>query len=149
MAAREVPAPRYGSVGSCRSFPEPAFPARAFLGMRSQGCWFGEPARMEGIWGKSVGPLLWLTPSPPALGSEAAPGMGPSRLALHLLPQQREPQPQHPPVRVYREMKLLQVSGGKRKGGKKFPASARQQEPSLSLANLRPIPHGLSGLCVC
>lgn len=91
VAAREVPAPRYGSTGLSRSFPEPAFPAQAFLGMRSQGCWFGEPARMEGIWGKSVGPLLWLTPSPPARGSKAAPGMGPSHLALHLRPQQREP----------------------------------------------------------
>ena len=56
-----------------------------------------------------------------------------------------------PPLRVYREMMLPWVSGRKREGGKQFSASARQQEPSLSLANLRPIPHGLSeprGLCV-
>lgn len=77
MAAREVPAPRYGFAGLCRSFPEPAFPARAFLGMRSQSCWFGEPARMVGIWGKCMGPLLWLTPSPPVTGSEATTRMDP------------------------------------------------------------------------
>jgi len=76
VAAREVPAPRYGFAGLCRSFPEPAFLAQAFLGMRSQGCWFGEPARMVGIWGKCMGPLLWLTPSAPTTGSEAATGMG-------------------------------------------------------------------------
>lgn len=151
MAAREVPAPRYGLAGSCRSFPEPAFPARTFLGMRSQGCWFGAPARMVGIWGKWMGPLLRLTPSPPPTGWTRLSGVAVARhegrhLAVHLQLWKRVSQPRASPLllRVCRGMMLPWVSGRKKKkkkkkeGGKKFPARARQPEPSLSLANLRP-----------
>lgn len=126
--------------------------------MRSQDCWFGEPARMVGIWGKCMGPLLWLTPSLPATGSEATTGLGPGSPGWHRSGEVRCSAPHSAPpascirlVCVYREMMLLRVSGGEREGEETFPASASQQEPSLSLANLRPIPHGLSeprGLCV-
>lgn len=117
--------------------------------MRSQGCWFGAPARMVGIWGKWMGPLLRLTPSPPPTGWARLSGVPVAwrkgrHLARHLQLWKGVSQPHASPPSpcLPRDDASLGFWWKKKKkereGGKKFPARTRQPEPSLSLTNLRP-----------
>lgn len=134
MAAREVPAPRSGPAGSCRPFPEPACPARAFLGMRSQRCWFGEPARSGGDWGERRGAPALLNPFPAgaSVGNfhRDGPSGGMDSASLRAREERQSPLHPSPSPRPAMPLQRLAEKGRERRNF--------QPQPSLSLANPGP-----------
>lgn len=135
VPARGVPAPLSGSAGSCGPFPERACPARAFLGTRSQRCWFGEPARIGGDWGEQRGAPAFLNPFPASSSCGHFHRDVPSREKdISSLQAKEEPRASIP----------LSVSSGKREGEEKFPAKSEAHKSQPHPSRVKPAQG-----CVC